>query len=502
MSLPNPPYLYEINTMEFLTRLAANKGKVRQLAELDGEFFNGLRDRGFGYVWMMGMWQRSPVSRRIAIEHAGLQKEYKALLGNWTEDDVPGSPYAIHKYQPDPRFGKWKDLKNFKDHLNGLGLKLILDFVPNHTALDHPWLKERPQNFVLANREQRDSSNPQHFLELSSDQFVAYGRDPYLDPWTDTLQINYADPETRSMLIAELEHVSQYCDGLRCDMAMLVVNRVFEQTWGHIVQRPMPDQEFWVEAIQHIKSIYPHFVFMAESYWNMEWELQQMGFDYTYDKVLYDRLVHSDADDVRGHLHADLGYQFRSLRFIENHDEPRAATSMDESKARAAAVVAFTVPGMKLVFDGQTDGKKIRMPVQLKRAPEENPNLVMTYFYETLFDFINSDVFVEGEWSLCEVYPSSDGNESHQRILAWAWRFEDEMRAVIINYAAEAAQARVKLPWIPEAHGPVIFDDHAVDEVYDRDRQELRAEGLYVDLGPWQSHWLSCSLHVDAGAIA
>ncbi|MCA9403085.1 MAG: alpha-amylase [Candidatus Omnitrophica bacterium] len=357
MSTPTPPYLYEINTMSFLIRMGDDGERPLPLAKLHGDFFSGLRDRGFGYVWMMGMWERSPASRQEALDHPDLQREYTAALGNWEAADVTGSPYAVRRYQPDPRFGKWKDLKKFKEHLNGLGLKLILDFVPNHTALDHPWVSERPESYLCANREQRDALNHDHFHEIVPGRYAALGRDPYLDPWTDTLQLNYADPETRELIIQELERIAMYCDGLRCDMAMLVVNRVIRQTWGHLIGADLPPEEFWSEAITRIKDQHPGFVFIAESYWNMEWELQQMGFDYTYDKVLYDRLLNSDAGDVRGHLCADLEYQFRSLRFIENHDEPRSLAVMDEAQARAAAVVALTVPGLKLIFDGQTDGR-------------------------------------------------------------------------------------------------------------------------------------------------
>lgn len=498
MSAPTPPYLYELNTMDFLIRMGTDPGCPLPLNQLQGDFFQGLRDNGFGYVWMMGMWERSPASRQEALDLPGLQAEYDEALGTWTADDVAGSPYAVRQYLPDPRFGQWKDLKKFKEHLNGLGLRLILDFVPNHTALDHPWVSERPEVYLSVSRRERDALNHDHFHETAPGRYTAHGRDPYNEPWTDTLQLNYAEPETRELLMQELERIALYCDGVRCDMAMLVLNRVFAQTWGHVFAGPMPEGEFWSEAIARIKSQYPGFVFIAESYWGTEWELQQLGFDYTYDKILYDRMVASDADDVRGHLRADLQYQFRSLRFIENHDEPRVRAVMDEDQARAAAVVAMTVPGLKLVHDGQTEGKTVRVPVQLIRGPEETPDPVTTYFYQTLFDFTGSDAFAEGEWMLCDVRPSSEGNESYQRILAWAWRFENEMRAVIINYAPEAAQARVMLPWIPEAHEPVVFNDHAHDEVYDRERHELRAEGLYVDLGPWRSHWLSCNLHVGA----
>ena len=105
----------------------------------------------------------------------------------------------------------------------------------------------------------------------------------------------------------------------------------------------------------------------------MEYTLQQQGFDYCYDKRLYDRLAHEDAAAVRGHLQADLAYQARLLRFIENHDEPRAAPTFGP-RARAAAVVMSTIPGARLYHDGQLDGYRTHIPVFLTRGPVEEPD--------------------------------------------------------------------------------------------------------------------------------
>ena len=99
--------------------------------------------------------------------------------------------------------------------------------------------------------------------------------------------------------------------------------------------------------ISAVKKKHKGFLFVAEAYWDLEWELQQQGFDFCYDKKLYDRLEHSNAESIRLHLCADLSYQGKLVRFIENHDEPRAATSFPEAKQRAAALTMATLPGMK-----------------------------------------------------------------------------------------------------------------------------------------------------------
>ena len=119
-------------------------------------------------------------------------------------------------------------------------------------------------------------------------------------------------------MIGELVNIAAQCDGVRCDMAMLVLPDVFERTWG------IRAQAFWPQAMQRAKAV-SDFCFMAEVYWDLEWTLQHQGFDYTYDKRLYDRLRDGHARPVREHFWAGLDYQDKLARFLENHDEPRAA---------------------------------------------------------------------------------------------------------------------------------------------------------------------------------
>src|SRR6185437_13102246 len=96
---------------------------------------------------------------------------------------------------------------------------------------------------------------------------------------------------------------------------------VFERTWGR--RAPL----FWPNATRRVRAAAPDFLFMAEVYWDLEWTMLQQGFDYAYDKRLYDRLRDRHARPVREHLGAGLDYQNRLARFLENHDEPRAAAT-------------------------------------------------------------------------------------------------------------------------------------------------------------------------------
>ncbi|MEK8171757.1 hypothetical protein NKH77_27515 [Streptomyces sp. M19] len=94
---------------------------------------------------------------------------------------------------------------------------------------------------------------------------------------------------------------------------------------GRRAGRP-PVEEFWPRIIEDVRRARPGLTFIAEAYWDLEWALQRQGFDFAYDKRLYDRLLHDPADSVRAHLRAAPEYQRGLVRFLENHDEPRAAT--------------------------------------------------------------------------------------------------------------------------------------------------------------------------------
>ena len=142
-------------------------------------------------------------------------------------------------------------------------------------------------------------------------------------------------------MIQTLNEIAGQCDGVRCDMAMLMMNDVFSRTWGAFVGAA-PPQDYWPSVIGPVRADHPGFVFIAEAYWDLEWALQQQGFDYCYDKRLYDRIVHGPPEQARLHLSADLPYQQGLVRFIENHDETRAVAAFGPARSQTAAVAALT----------------------------------------------------------------------------------------------------------------------------------------------------------------
>ena len=308
-------------------------------------------------------------------------ESFRRALPDFVAADVVGSPYCIRDYTVAAELGGPEGLASARRELERRGLKLILDFVPNHVAPDHAWTSANPEYFVCGS-EQDLEQDPASFIKVG-DRVLANGRDPYFPAWPDVVQLNAFSSDLRAAVIETLGSIADQCDGVRCDMAMLMMNDVFERTWGGRAGT-RPADEYWPTVIEAVKARHPDFVFIAEAYWDMEYALQQQGFSYCYDKRLYDRLVHEGADSVHGHLTADTGYQDRLVRFIENHDEPRAAATFPPGKARAAAVATLGQTGARLVHEGQLEGRRVQLPVFLARRPDEEPDADLRAFYERL----------------------------------------------------------------------------------------------------------------------
>ncbi len=234
--------------------------------------------------------------------------------------------------------------------------------------------------------------------------------------------------EARKFMTNKLIELAGICNGLRCDMAMLPLNYVFSRTWSEVIEAKgleLPPSEFWKDAISTVKEKHNDFIFIGEAYWGLEWELQQQGFDYTYDKTLYDRLLQESASDINEHLKADFEYQSRSVRFIENHDEQRAATVLGEKKSEAAALIASTLPGMHLYHDGQFEGKSVKLPAQLGREPDEPVNSGLVEFYKSLFNAANSIKGNNVNWELIECMPAGGSDSSNTNIISYMFESDD-----------------------------------------------------------------------------
>ena len=479
------PSLYQVNTRVWLTSLSETLGRPANLDDIPDTELDRFAATGFDWIWFLSVWQTGPTSHRISRENREWQIEFRDTLPDLCAEDIGGSGFAIAAYSVPAALGGNAALARLRQRLAQRGLKLMLDFVPNHMGLDHPWVKSHPDYFVPGTEEllAREPHNYIRIERKNGDITLAYGRDPYFPGWPDTLQLDYSNPATREAMTRELEKIAGQCDGVRCDMAMLILPEVFEKTWGRKAAR------FWPQVIQRVRERVPGFCFMAEVYWDLEWTMQQEGFDYTYDKRLYDRLRDGHATPVREHLHAAPDYQVKLARFLENHDEPRAAASFDLAVHRAAAVITYSIPGLRFFHQGQFEGRRKRISPHLIRAPEETPNEEIGNFYEQLLAMLRNPIVRTGEWRSLECQPAWGGNETWDSFIAHAWTGPGNKRMLIVaNYAAHSSQCYLKLPFSEIKTHKVALEDLLSPASYLREGNELFEHGLYLDLKPWSYH--------------
>lgn len=484
MSLPGHTVVYEINTWVWLQELSVKYNRKVTLASIPAAEYEHLAQAGFHAVWLMGVWERSPAGIAIARQHGGILNELKAALNDFTEKDLVGSPYCIRRYRAEAQLGGEKGLAIARSELSRRNIRLILDFVPNHLAPDHPWTLDHPDYFIRGSKNDL-AEKPGEYLESSGNIF-ARAKDPFFPPWPDVLQLNVFHPGLRDAMQDAIRHIAAQCDGIRCDMAMLVNNDIFQKTWGDKAG-PRPGTEFWEHLIPVARQVNSDFLFIAEVYWDMEWEMMRLGFDFCYDKRLYDRLAQGDPESVRQHLGADLSFQSRLLRFIENHDENRAASFLPAGRHKALALASLTLPGMRLLHDGQLDGRTVKVPVFLGRRRKEPVNDEIGTFYRRLLDLLKSPAMRHGTWNTCRVEGWPENNV-YTNLLAWEWTEDGERVMIIINLSDAPAQGRVR-----SAHGfstgrAYQLFDVISGELYYRDGEEMNEPGLYAGLQPWGVH--------------
>jgi hypothetical protein len=485
MTLRANPHLYEINAWAWLEELSTRLGREVKLGDVPDQEWDALGERGFDVVWLMGVWQRSAAARQIALEPEST-KPYSSALPDWRPEDVVGSPYSVPVYHPDPRIGTRRDLDSARKKLRSRGMTLFLDFVGNHTALDHPWAHKHPE-FYVQGTQQDCEKDPASFYRVETNKgtfFLARGRDPYFPPWRDTLQLNHFHPEMRAAHLAELQGIAKHCDGVRCDMAMLQLNDIFARLWSKFLPQGMaaPQTEFWTE----VKKAAPNLILLAEAYWGTEARLLNLGFSFVYDKDFYDAVRDLNLGDVRSCLGVPLSTQNRLVRFMENHDEARCAVTFGGQRLQALGTLMSTVPGMRFYHYGELEGRKVRLPIQLRRAAPEEPDPAVVAFFGKILQLTKEDAFHQGDWSLLPV--TSAGDATFENLMAYEWRSETAWKMIVANLSGNAAQGRIPLGDRAFASKQYVFDDQLNGVQYQREGNELQGAGLFVRRDAFGAH--------------
>lgn len=464
--------LYELNVRTWRTERSFELGRPATLDDLSDDFLDQLVEHGFTWLYLIGVWPTGPLSRAVSQQDQHLRAYLGGVLPNFCDDDICGSPFMPESYAADAALGGDAALARLRERARGAGISLMLDFIPNHIGLDHVWLRDHP-DYCIQGDDGRMAAQPDAWCRLHGRVF-AHGRDPFFAPWRSSVQLDYSNPRLQEAMMQVASSIAARCDGLRCDLAMLLLKDVFENTW----KRPM--QPFWRKCLDRVRAEHPGTLFMAEVYWNREYELQQAGFDFTFDKILYDRLLSGDAESIRGHLRATRDYQIHCVRFLENHAEQRAAarfTSPDHH--RGALFITGMVPGLLLCNHGQEDGRRLHASNHASRRPPEEGSAPHREAYRDLMHLLSEPARQNGTWQLLEPFaPDSP-------LVACLWSLQGHHSLVLVvnagwQHAGGAVQA-----------GPLTDRDCQLQHCFgggaaiQMKADALRSGGLPVSLPPW-----------------
>lgn len=476
------PCLYLINTRLWLDQLSKKYETSITIDKVPSTEWQPLFDK-YDYFWFMGIYKESNASRQYAQKWS-FQSRY-ALPDLDPDKDVAASPFAIPEYSPSHSIVKnWEDWDKTVDFLHQNDKKVIIDFVPNHLALDSELAKTHPEYFIRGSESQYYSNPDFYFPLLAADQknyYLAHGKDPNFPSWADTLQLNYGLPQVHKYMSEILQNLAFHSDGLRCDMAMLLNPATFLRTWGWTLseeqKKYLDVHSFWAENIPFIKkNINQDFKFIGEVYWDQDYLSQY--FDYLYDDRFYKGVTGSPLD-LKNHLgelltSRDNKNPCRHALYIENHDEERSVKNLGEKRARAAAFLAAIIPDtMFIVNQGQEKGWKIRPPMQINRFPTEVDNPQIQKFYQKLFNLINSPLYKSGTLINCQV------NQLSGDTIALEFRSADENLTAIFCLNIGDSYSKCTLPEIgknTEIEIESLTEDKEI--IPDSSRQN----GLYIGL--------------------
>lgn len=475
--------LYQVHVRPWLAGLGVH---TPTLDDVPDAALAEIRARGFDAVWLVGVWDRGSLSRALVLEDLALVTGLRHQVPRLKTEEIVGSPFTVAQWRVAPDLGGDEALARLRERLHQHGLWLVLDFVVNHVALDSPWLQLAPEAFVRADPD--DLPHPEDYFTLPGTQtLIAHARDPYFPPWRSAAQLDARSTRARQLLAEALLGVLERADGVQCDMAMLSLSDVFATTWADprwLLPGDPARGELWAELVRRAREVRPEAWLIAEAYWGREWDLQELGFDHTYDKTLYDRLRDGDAASVRAHLAGNLAYQVRTVRFLENHFQERAARAFPEGRHHAAAVLMGTAPGLRMFVWGQLDGVRAPLPLEAGRAPADAGDPALADFYRRLCVALDHPAIRAGQWRLL-----TEGREPASPVFVCRWYHPVHGIVVaVVNFGEARREARVVLDVLDCDRCQLGFADLLGGPTLAVSGREALGQGVEVTLGPWAAH--------------
>jgi glycosidase len=425
--------------------------QLKRLDEIPDKELDQFAQNGINGLWLIGLWERSPASKRI-----------KQMRG---KPDAEASAYSIFNYQIASDLGGEEAYENLRDRAWKRGIRLASDMVPNHMGIDSKWVIEHPNRFIsldyspfptytfngpnLSWDERVGIFLEDHYYDSSDaavvfkrvdyhtgdSRYIYHGNDGTSMPWNDTAQLNYLLPEVRDSIIEEILSVARRFPIIRFDAAMTLAKKHYQRLWfpqpgsgGAIPTRSdhglsksefdvsMP-KEFWREVVDTIAREAPDTLLLAEAFWLMEgYFVRTLGMHRVYNSAFMNMLRDEKNQDyrlvIKNTLEFDPEILKRYVNFMSNPDEETAVAQFGKGdKYFGICIMMATMPGLPMFGHGQIEGFAEKYGMEFRRAYWEEtsdlflmerhereifPLLHKRYLFAEVKEFLLYDFFTPG----------------------------------------------------------------------------------------------------------
>jgi glycosidase len=403
---------------------------------------------GFTGLWLIGLWERSPASKRI-----------KQMRGN---PEAVASAYSLFEYEIASDLGGEEAYQTLRERAWQRGIRLASDMVPNHMGIDSPWLVNHPDWFIgldyspfpsytfngpnLSWENRAGIYLEDHYYDSSdaavvfkrvdtwtgSARYIYHGNDGTSMPWNDTAQLNYLHPQVREAVIQTILSVARKFPVIRFDAAMTLAKKHYQRLWfpepgtgGAIPSRSefgmTRDQfeaafpvEFWREVVDRVAQEAPDTLLLAEAFWLMEgYFVRTLGMHRVYNSAFMNMLRDEKNAEyrlvVKNTLEFDPEILKRYVNFMNNPDERTAVDQFGKGdKYFGICILMATMPGLPMFGHGQIEGYTEKYGMEYRRAywdetPDSSlverheheifPLLRKRYLFAEVRDFLLFDFF-------------------------------------------------------------------------------------------------------------
>ncbi|MBN1782825.1 alpha-amylase [bacterium] len=531
------------NVHVWMDQLSRQTGQpVNRLDQIPDPVLEQLSAWGFTALWLIGIWERSPASKRI-----------KQLCGN---PEAEASAYALYDYRIAQDLGGEQAFQNLADRAWKYGIRMAGDMVPNHVGIDGRWVVEHPDWFVslpyspfpsytfngpdLSHDERVGIYLEDHYYTRSDaavvfrrrdhwtgdERFIYHGNDGTSMPWNDTAQLNFLNPEVREAVIQTILHVARQFPVIRFDAAMTLTQKHFQRLWfpepghgGDIASRAeqamsragflerMP-VEFWREVVDRVAAEAPDTLLLAEAFWLLEgYFVRTLGMHRVYNSAFMNMLKTEDNAGYRSLIRKTLEFNpeilKRFVNFMNNPDEDTAVAQFGkDDKYFGVCLLMLTMPGLPMFGHGQVEGYSEKYGMEYRRAYwDEQPESWLVERHErevfpvmrkrALFadvaNYCLYDLVTTGGTVNEHVYAQSNrsGGDAALYVFHNTW---GETRGWIRSSVNKGQTLGEGLNLSHHAGTYTIFRDHITGLEYIRSTPEFFETGLYVELGAFKYH--------------